>query len=224
MAAQEDADEMAAILTSGFLKGARAEKVAVTKLVTTSVTVRVFSLADAVSATPLTVTVLYTVWTETRVVVSMVWDKAPTAVGVVEATATTIETEASEGMPEEMTTAEAFDGDRLTCDDDEEEEVAELASVPSTKLAATSTVDVAKTMWSAKIVEFVVPVMVVFEIVSLTERLWRWWRWAWRRCLCTGPAMARQTVLSVLKTRVTRIVKSVEVSSVLKESDGPASV
>jgi hypothetical protein len=67
-------------------------------------------------------------------------------VGVVEATATTIETEASEGMPEEMTTAEAFDGDRLTCDDDEEEEVAELASVPSTKLAATSTVDVAKTM------------------------------------------------------------------------------
>jgi hypothetical protein len=72
MAAQEDADEMAAILTSGFLKGARAEKVAVTKLVTTSVTVRVFSLADAVSATPLTVTVLYTVWTETRVVVSMV--------------------------------------------------------------------------------------------------------------------------------------------------------
>jgi hypothetical protein len=36
--------------------------------------------------------------------------------------------------------------------------------------------------------------------------------------------MARQTVLSVLKTRVTRIVKSVEVSSVLKESDGPASV
>lgn len=58
MAAQEDPEEIAATLIAGALKGANAEKVAVTKLVITSVTVTVFSLADAVVTAPLTVMVL----------------------------------------------------------------------------------------------------------------------------------------------------------------------
>lgn len=58
MAAHEDPEEIAATLIAGALNGANAEKVAVTKLVTTSVTVTVFSLADAVVTAPLTVMVL----------------------------------------------------------------------------------------------------------------------------------------------------------------------
>jgi len=48
------------------------------------------------------------------VVVSTVWESAPTAVGVVAATARTIETDASEGMADEMFKAnDVFEGDPL---------------------------------------------------------------------------------------------------------------
>jgi hypothetical protein len=103
------------------------------------------------------------------VVVSTVWESAPTAVGVVAATARIIETDASEGMADEMF---KFEGDPLAYEPSEvndkvekavsdcavvEEavsemvldaasELAELASVPSAKLAATLTVEVSYEM------------------------------------------------------------------------------
>ena len=46
--------------------------------------------------------------------VSTDWERAPTAVGVVEAAATTIETEAFERAAEMRLEADAFDGDPLT--------------------------------------------------------------------------------------------------------------
>jgi hypothetical protein len=52
IAEQEDSEERATALMAGALKGAIAEKVAVTYLVTTSVTVIVCSLADAVVTAP----------------------------------------------------------------------------------------------------------------------------------------------------------------------------
>lgn len=58
MAAQDDPEESARALIAGALNGVNAENVAVTKLVTTSVTVTVFSLAEAVVTAPLTVIVL----------------------------------------------------------------------------------------------------------------------------------------------------------------------
>jgi hypothetical protein len=53
MAAQDDSEERATALMAGALNGAIAEKVAVTYLVTTSVTVIVCSLAEAVVTAPL---------------------------------------------------------------------------------------------------------------------------------------------------------------------------
>lgn len=107
------------------------------------------------------------------VVVSTVWESAPTAVGVVAATARTTEIDASEGMADEMVKAkDVFEGDPLAYEPSEvndkfeevvsdcavvEEaasemvldatsELAELASVPSAKLAATLTVEVSYEM------------------------------------------------------------------------------
>jgi hypothetical protein len=105
-------------------------------------------------------------------VVSTVWESAPTAVGVVARTARTTETDASEGMADEMfKTNDESEGDPLAYETSEvndkvekavsdcavvEEvmsemvfdasELAELVSVPSAKLATTLTVEVSYEM------------------------------------------------------------------------------